>query len=365
MPVSPAEAGACFGDLASEAGLLVAVSGGPDSVALLALLADWARGPGRPVLRAATVDHGLRAEAAAEAEEVAALCAGLGVAHETLRWLSSKPASGIQDAARRARYDLLAAAALRHGCTAIVTAHTLDDQAETLLMRLAHGSGPGGLAGMQPRSRRGAVDLVRPLLGIEKARLVATAERRGLPFTHDPSNADPRFERVRWRSLLPLLAEEGLGPARLGLFAARMARQEEALSQRAAEVLSQRRCCSQDADELRLDFRRLAEERRRSSCACSRSPCRTSRRPGTATGGWSGWRPAAQACSRRCGAARPAGERSRAACSRSAQTGYSSCGAKGRAGVAFTLRHHNPATARVSLAFPLARRRAAPKLLVE
>lgn len=260
MPVSPAEAGACFNDLASEAGLLVAVSGGPDSVALLALLADWAGGPGRPVLRAATVDHGLRAEAAAEAEEVAALCAGLGVAHETLRWLSSKPASGIQDAARRARYDLLTAAALRHGCTAIVTAHTLDDQAETLLMRLAHGSGPGGLAGMQPRSRRGAVDLVRPLLGIEKARLVATAERRGLPFTHDPSNADPRFERVRWRSLLPLLAEEGLGPARLGLFAARMARQEEALSQRAAEVLSQRRCCSQDADELRLDFRRLAEE---------------------------------------------------------------------------------------------------------
>jgi tRNA(Ile)-lysidine synthase len=259
-PVSPAEAGDVFGGLAAEAGLLAAVSGGPDSVALLALLADWARAPGRPPLHAATVDHGLRPEAAAEAAAVAALCAGLGVGHATLRWTAPKPASGIQEAARRARYDLLAGEALRRGCTVIVTAHTLDDQAETLLMRLAHGSGPAGLAGMQPRARRGAVDIVRPLLGIGKSRLVATVEARGLPFASDPSNADARFERVRWRALGPLLAEHGLGAARLGLFAARMARQEEALSRRAADVLAQRRLPAQEDGGLRIAFRQLAEE---------------------------------------------------------------------------------------------------------
>lgn len=259
-PVSPVEAGVVFDGLAGESGLLVAVSGGPDSVALLALLADWARGPGRPPLHAATVDHGLRPEAAAEAERVAELCARLGVPHATLRWAGPKPATGIQDAARRARYDLLAEEALRQGCAAVVTAHTLDDQAETLLMRLAHGSGPSGLTGMQPHSRRGEVLIVRPLLSIEKARLVATAEARGLPFIRDPSNADPRFERVRWRGLAPLLAEQGLDAARLGLLAARMTRQEEALSRRAADVLAARRSPKGDDNGLRLDFRRLAEE---------------------------------------------------------------------------------------------------------
>ncbi|WP_449255061.1 tRNA lysidine(34) synthetase TilS [Bosea sp. (in: a-proteobacteria)] len=259
-PVSSAEAGAAFDGLAAEAGLLVAVSGGPDSVALLALLADWARVPGRPPLRAATVDHGLRPEAAAEAERVGELCAGLGVPHAVLCWAAPKPAKGIQEAARRARYDLLAGEARRSGCSAIATAHTLDDQAETLLMRLAHGSGPAGLAGMQPRTRRGDVAIVRPLLGFEKARLVATAQARGLAFIRDPSNADPRFERARWRALAPALAEQGLDAARLGRLAARMARQEEALSHRAAAVLAACRLPAGEGGDLRLAFRQLAEE---------------------------------------------------------------------------------------------------------
>ena len=104
------------------------------------------------------------------------------------RWEGLKPASGVQAQARRARYMLLANEARRLGGATLVTAHTLDDQAETMLMRLAHGSGPSGLAGMRGRSEVNGVPLARPLLGIPKARLVATAEARGLPFMCDPSN---------------------------------------------------------------------------------------------------------------------------------------------------------------------------------
>ena len=117
------------------------------------------------------------------------------------------PASGLQAEARRARYALLAARRGGFGGAVLVTAHTLDDQAETLLMRLAHGSGPSGLVGMRDRVRKGGIVLARPLLGVPKARLVATAEARRLPFIRDPSNADPRFERVRWRGAMPVLAE--------------------------------------------------------------------------------------------------------------------------------------------------------------
>ncbi|RYE35605.1 MAG: tRNA lysidine(34) synthetase TilS [Hyphomicrobiales bacterium] len=218
--------------------MLVAVSGGPDSVALLALLATWAQAPGRPSLQAATVDHGLRPESAAEVAAVASLCATLGVGHASLCWEGSKPASGVQAGARRARYALLANEARRIGGAVLVTAHTLDDQAETMLMRLAHGSGPSGLAGMRVRSEVNGVPLVRPLLGIPKARLIATAEARGLPFVHDPSNGDPRFERVRWREVMPVLAEQGLTAERFGRLAERVARLDGAVAQRARDVLA-------------------------------------------------------------------------------------------------------------------------------
>ncbi len=225
-----------FQGLSDEAALLVAVSGGPDSVALLALLAEWARGPARPNVHAATVDHGLRPESAAEAAAVAALCERLGIAHATLRWEGLKPASGLQAQARNARYTLLAREATRLGGATLVTAHTLDDQAETLLMRLAHGSGPSGLTGMQARVVKESVSLVRPLLAIPKARLIATAEARGLPFVRDPSNADQRFERVRWREMMPLLDEQGLTAERLGRLAQRMARLDAAAANRAEDV---------------------------------------------------------------------------------------------------------------------------------
>lgn len=189
---------------------------------------------------------------------MAELCAQLGVGHATLRWEGAKPTSGVQAEARRARYALLANEARRLGGAVLVTAHTLDDQAETMLMRLAHGSGPAGLAGMRGRSEVNGIPLARPLLGIPKARLVATADARGLPFVRDPSNRDPRFERVRWREVLPALAEQGLTAERLGRLAERMARLDEAAAQRAGKVLAEVVSPNETAERgLRLSFSTL------------------------------------------------------------------------------------------------------------
>lgn len=259
-PVGAGEATELFGDLAGEPRLLVAVSGGPDSVALLGLLSDWAREPGRPRLLAATVDHGLRPGSADEALGVAALCARLGVPHRLLRWSGDKPASRLQERARAARYALLAQEAEAVGGAVLVTAHTLDDQAETLLMRMARGSGPSGLAGMRRRVSRHGTVLVRPLLGVHKARLVATAQARRLPFVIDPSNGDPRFSRARWRSLMPLLAAEGLDAERLSRLAGRLARLDEAVTARADTVLDSLLRPAAGAPLLSLDFGALLQE---------------------------------------------------------------------------------------------------------
>lgn len=258
-PVSAGEAATLFNGLAGEKRLLVAVSGGPDSIALLALLEEWARPPGRPALLAATVDHGLREASAAEAEGVAALCRRLAVPHAILRWSGPRPVSGVQERARKARYSLLAQHAESLGGAVLVTAHTLDDQAETMLMRMARGSGPAGLVGMRVRVRKGEMELARPLLCVPKSRLVATAEARGLPFVRDPSNADTRFERVRWRALMPALAAEGLSAERLATLAARLGRVEAAVEHRVATLLPLLAPAA-DAAAARLDLKALAGE---------------------------------------------------------------------------------------------------------
>src|SRR3954469_21582783 len=150
-PVSAPEANALFGDLAASPGLLLAVSGGPDSTALLWLAARWYKkltGKTKTKLTAATVDHGLRKESVREAAAVGKLAKQLGVPHRILKWTGAKPKSGTQQSARRARYGLLAQAAKAAGAGHILTAHTVDDQAETVLMRMARGSGLGGLSGM-------------------------------------------------------------------------------------------------------------------------------------------------------------------------------------------------------------------------
>jgi tRNA(Ile)-lysidine synthase len=252
-PVTADEAAALFQPLDAFAHVLVAVSGGPDSVALLALLARWsaARG-GRPAVSAATVDHGLRPDSAAEAHGVRDLCQTLGVPHLTLHWAGDKPKTGLQASARQARYGLLFAHAGTVGAACLVTAHTLDDQAETVMMRLARGSGPAGLAGMRRSVRRGDLVHARPLLDIAKARLVATCADLGLTSVDDPSNSDPAFTRSRWRKLMPLLAAEGLTAERLARFAGRAAQMEALVEAQARRVIAQARIADQPQFDARI-----------------------------------------------------------------------------------------------------------------
>jgi tRNA(Ile)-lysidine synthase len=222
---------ALFAPLSDFDATLLAVSGGPDSTALLAMAVEWAhRAPQAPRIAAATVDHGLRNESAAEAAAVGALCARLGVPHRVLLWQGDKPTSRIQERARAARYALLGAHAREIGARAIVTAHHLDDQAETALFRLLRGSGVGGLRAMAASVDLDGVALLRPLLGVAKRDLVACCEVRGLDYVRDPSNDDPRYARTRMRKLAANLAEEGLDAAALARLARRAGQIEDALT---------------------------------------------------------------------------------------------------------------------------------------
>jgi tRNA(Ile)-lysidine synthase len=229
-PISAQDARQLFADWKAAPALVLAVSGGPDSIALLWLAARWRRAlKNGPALIAVTVDHGLRPEAAREARDVKRLADGLGVVHRTLRWTGAKPETGLPAAAREARYRLLAKAARASGATHILTAHTRDDQAETLLMRMARGSGIAGLAAMARESERDGVVLARPLLDVAKARLIATLARAKVDFADDPTNRDPHFTRPRLRALMPGLAEEGFDSRNLARLAARLARANAAL----------------------------------------------------------------------------------------------------------------------------------------
>jgi tRNA(Ile)-lysidine synthase len=248
--IADVEACALFDDLAAEPALVLAVSGGPDSTALLHLMARW-RATLRPApyLAVVTVDHGLRPEAKREAAAVKQMSENLGVEHATMRWTGDKPSTGIQEAARQARYGLLRTAARRAGARCVVTAHTLDDQAETVLFRMARGSGLAGLCGMARKvaidnlaggAGRSDVVLVRPLLNVPRARLIVTLREAGISYAEDASNADPRFTRARLRQLMPALAEEGLTSRCLVRLARRVQRSEaahEAIVDRAAARL--------------------------------------------------------------------------------------------------------------------------------
>jgi tRNA(Ile)-lysidine synthase len=246
VPAAEAEAAAPLADddirdllssLSSHDRLVLAVSGGPDSCGMMAVFARWRDMGGTvPDLSVACVDHGVRPEAAAEAAGVVAAAGRLGLAATPLRWEGEKPGSGLQEAAREARYRLLADHARAIGAGAVVVAHHLEDQAETVLMRLARGSGPLGLKGMAAASRREGVEILRPFLWVPKARLAATALAAGLVPVEDPSNADPGYTRVRLRGLLPKLAAEGLDAERLAILAGRMRMVDEALARHAADL---------------------------------------------------------------------------------------------------------------------------------
>ncbi|MDA9499085.1 tRNA lysidine(34) synthetase TilS [Bradyrhizobium sp. CCBAU 11357] len=229
-PISAREARRLFAGLKDAPALVLAVSGGPDSVALMWLAARWQRSLARaPQITVVTIDHGLRPEAAREAREVKRLAAALGLPHRTLRWRGEKPKTGLPAAAREARYRLLAKAARAAGASHVLTAHTRDDQAETLLMRLFRGSGLAGLSAMAPFTAREGIVLARPLLDVPKSQLIATLRRAKIGFAEDPSNRDAAFTRPRLRALLPLLAAEGGDARNLARLAARLARANAAI----------------------------------------------------------------------------------------------------------------------------------------
>jgi len=212
--------------IAPDTRIGVAVSGGPDSLALL-LIAAAAR-PG--FVEAATVDHALRPGSRAEAEMVARMCEQLGVPHTilTARW-NGNPQTAIQERARNERYRLLGYWADERGLGAVATAHHADDQAETLLMRLSRGSGVRGLSGMRPRSVTPGshVRLIRPLLAWRRSELQQICDDAGVTPAHDPSNEDTRFERVRIRRALA--GADWLDPAAVARSAAHLAEADGAL----------------------------------------------------------------------------------------------------------------------------------------
>ena len=235
----------------------IAVSGGPDSLALL-LLAAAAR-PGR--IAAATVDHGLRDGSAAEAQMVAALCQRLAIPHHILTadW-AEPPRANIQAEARALRYRLLGAWARAQNLAAVATAHHADDQAETILMRLSRGSGIAGLGGSRAsRALTDGVRLVRPLLGWRKAELVALVAEAGIEPVDDPANRDPRHDRSRIRRWL---AESSWAdPARLAASAAALRDADEALDWSLAPLVTAR--IARDGDALTIEPFDLPRELRR------------------------------------------------------------------------------------------------------
>ena len=240
LPISSSEADALFARFAQFPRLALAVSGGPDSLALMLLVARW-RDARRnsPALSVLTVDHGLRPGSREEAELVGRTASGLGLGHAILKWEHAElPSASLQARARTARYDLMAAYCHAHDIPALATAHHLDDQAETFLMRLKRGSGLDGLAAIPEKGSWAGIVVLRPLLDVAKARLVATLDEAGLPFASDPSNADPRFERARMREHTGALEALGLSPEALALSARRLRRAREALDAASCDFLA-------------------------------------------------------------------------------------------------------------------------------
>uniref|UniRef100_UPI0018EF19EB tRNA lysidine(34) synthetase TilS n=1 Tax=Paracoccus binzhouensis TaxID=2796149 RepID=UPI0018EF19EB len=206
----------------------IALSGGGDSTALLHLAHRW----GRARLWAATVDHGLRPGSAAEARQAGLAAAALGIRHETLTWTRAG-GGNLMAAARQARLRLLADWARRHGLAAVLLGHTLDDQAETLLMRLGRGAGVDGLSAMAETRQACGMTWLRPMLGASRSELRQWLAAHGQGWSEDPSNENADFERVRIRKAIAAL---DLPLQQLGQSAANLAMARDALQEFAAQV---------------------------------------------------------------------------------------------------------------------------------
>ena len=224
--------------LTGNTGLVLAVSGGSDSMALMRLVARWnacLEPQARSDIHVVTVDHALRPEAAAEADFVVREATSLGLPAHKLRWDGPHPKTGVPAAAREARYSLMADVC-RQRQAVLVTAHTLDDQAETLVMALARGAGVDGLSAMQPKTQLNGLTIIRPFLEITRARLRATVSHDGAKWMEDPTNRDTAYERVRVREALKLLEREGVDHAGLARSSRRLSRARTALAH-AADTL--------------------------------------------------------------------------------------------------------------------------------
>ncbi len=237
-PVSDAEVGArmaAFGPFEPVPEVAVAVSGGPDSLALALLLQRWAAERGGRV-HGVTLDHGLRPESADEAAWTGEQLTTRGIPHSTLTWRPDPDAQVTHAAARRERYARLGAWCRARGILHLALAHHRDDQAETVLARIRMGTGPDGLAGMPAERALPDVRLLRPLLDLPKARLEATLVALRQPWIADPMNADPRYGRPQIRQCLPILADEGMTPERLAQFAHAMGRARRAMDAARAQL---------------------------------------------------------------------------------------------------------------------------------
>lgn len=234
----------------------VAVSGGGDSMALLHLMHQLTA-EGAITMQAVTVDHGLRPEAADEARQVSQWAAALGVQHSTLTWDGWRSAGNLQAEARRARYALMVNWAKAKGVQALLLAHTVDDQAETVLMGLARASGVDGLAAMPERRDMDGVALLRPLLKHSREDLRRYLQGQGRSWIEDPSNHNDKFERIRMRQAGEFLADLGLTAATLSRVAQNMAQSQTALDHHAQEAA--RKVCLIEGGDVVLDPARFAE----------------------------------------------------------------------------------------------------------
>jgi tRNA(Ile)-lysidine synthase len=237
------------------------VSGGGDSLALMLLLAEWARAGDILPPVVLTVDHGLRKFSSRDARTVMALAKAAGLKAHILRWTGAKPDSDVEAAARDARYRLMGGWCRKHGVAGLYLAHTLEDQAETFLLRLARGSGIDGLSAMKivapvPSPECDGVSMIRPLLGFGRAVLRDYLTERGHTWIEDPMNCDPRFARVRVRMAWPVLEGIGLSPTRIAAAAGHLARAREALDADSDALIAE--TCQTEGTAVLVDSMRLA-----------------------------------------------------------------------------------------------------------
>ncbi len=223
--------------------IVVAVSGGGDSIALMHLLAAYARAHKRKPPIVLTVDHGLRKSSARDSRQVAAWAKKAGLPAHVLTWAGAKPKSGVEAAAREARYRLMGDWLTRHKIATLLVGHTIDDQAETFLLRLARGSGLDGLAGMRsdapwPVAGFAKLSVARPLLSITRGDLRAWLKARGQAWLDDPMNEDAAFDRVKIRRAAKALADLGLTAPRLAAAASHLARARLALESATEALLA-------------------------------------------------------------------------------------------------------------------------------